>query len=72
VGKARKMQGYQLSDPVVKLSDKNVAYAKEGSLNFRDAVKESVEVKDWVVVYSQGKNAKYDDNDADDLVDLIF
>lgn len=39
VGRARKMQGYQLNDPVVKLSEKNLAYAKEGSLNFRDAVK---------------------------------
>lgn len=35
-------------------------------------MKESVEFKDWVVVYSQGKNAKYDDNDADDLVDLMM
>lgn len=31
----------------------------------------SVDPKDWVLVYSQGKNKKYDDNDADDFVDLL-
>ncbi len=40
-------------------------------MNFKDKVKLSIPFKDWVVVYSVGKNSKYDDKDADDLVALI-
>lgn len=40
-------------------------------MNFKDKVKTAIQFKDWVVVYSQGKNPKYDDSDADNLVDLI-
>jgi aubergine-like protein len=71
VGRVKKLQGYQLNDPEVKLSSNSVVRAKDGALNFRDKVKESVEFKDWVIVYSLGKNAQYDDQDADDFVDLI-
>lgn len=45
--------------------------AKDGTLNFRDRVKERVDFKDWVVVYSVGQNSKYDDGDADNFVGLI-
>ena len=37
----------------------------------KDRLKNSLHFKDWVVVYSYGKNSKYDDQDADDLVSLI-
>ena len=40
-------------------------------MNIRDRLKKCVHFKDWVVVYSYGKNAKYDDNDADSLVNLL-
>ena len=61
-----------MDNPEVKLSANNIIRAKEGSLLFRDKVKEAVEFKDWVIVYSQGKNPTYDDNDADDFSDLIL
>lgn len=53
------------------MGGKNVFRAKDGTLNFRDRVKERVDFTDWVVVYSQGQNPKYDDGDADNLVSLI-
>lgn len=53
------------------MGGKNIFRAKDGSLNFRERVKERVEFKDWVVVYSLGQNPKYDDGDADNLVSLI-
>lgn len=37
----------------------------------KDKLKNSLHFKDWVVVYSYGKNSKYDDQDADDLVSII-
>lgn len=71
MGAPKKVVGYQLDNPEVKLSANNVVRAKEGSLMFKDKVKEAVEFRDYVIVYSQGKNATYDDNDADDFVELM-
>lgn len=65
------VNGYQLDDPEVFLASKNVYRAKDGSLNFKDRVKQAIKFKDWVIVYSQGKNYKYDDQDADDLYALF-
>jgi hypothetical protein len=43
----------------------------DGSMNIRDPLKKGEHFKDWVVVYSQGKQPKYDDQDADALYDVI-
>ena len=51
----------------MKLSNNNTFRAKDGNLNFKDKVKQAVQFKDWVIVYSQGKNPDYDDKDADSL-----
>jgi aubergine-like protein len=71
IGRPRNVVGYQLDDPEVILASKNVFRAKDGSLNFKDKVKQAVNFKDWVIVYSQGKNSSYDDQDADNLSALI-
>jgi hypothetical protein len=56
----------------VRLSAKNIIRAKDGTLNFKDKVKQAIDFKDWVVVYSTGKNAKYDVEEADNLVGLVM
>lgn len=56
-----------MDEPSVKLSNNNTFKAKDGNLNFKDKVKQAVQFKDWVIVYSQGKNPDYDDKDADSL-----
>lgn len=71
IGRPRKVGGYQLYDTQVKLASNNVFKSRDGALNFKDKVKLSIPFKDWVIVYSQGKNPKFDDRDADELVSLI-
>ena len=38
----------------------------------KDKLKNSLHIKDWVVVYSQGQKSKFDDKDADEFVNLIM
>lgn len=71
IGRPKKIGGYQLYDTQVKLASNNIFKSRDGTLNFKDKVKLAIPFKDWVIVYSQGKNSKYDDKDADDLVSLI-
>ena len=40
-------------------------------MNIKARLRDVKNFKDWVVVYSAGKNAKYDDQEADDLVELF-
>ena len=61
VGLPKKVFGYQLQDPKVQLGGTTFT-AKDGSLNFRDKVKQPVKFHDWVVVYSYGKNPSSDDD----------
>lgn len=70
IGEPLRMQGYQLNEPEVKLFSQ-VFRSKDGTLRFKDKVKNAVDLKDWVLVYSQGKSSKYDDADADAFVDLM-
>jgi hypothetical protein len=43
------------------LANNNTYRAKDGNLNFKDKVKYAVKFKDYVIVYSRGKNSDYDD-----------
>lgn len=66
------MQAFQLFQPYVKLANNYVVKNHgDGSMNIRDPLKKGEHFKDWVVVYSQGKMPKYDDQDADALYDVI-
>jgi hypothetical protein len=38
----------------------------------RDKLRSVIPFKDYAVAYSQGNNPKYDDNDADALVNNLF
>jgi hypothetical protein len=66
------VEGFQLDDPGVRLASNSLFIAKDGTLNFKDKVKQAVPFKDWVVVYSRGKYADSDDSDADNFVQLIL
>lgn len=72
LGNPKKIKAYQLSQPYVKVQGTNIVKNHgDGSMNIRDKLRNSIHFKDWVVVYSCGKNAKYDDQDADGLVSLL-
>lgn len=71
IGEPLKMQGYLLNEPEVKLFSQ-VFKSKDGTLRFKDKVKNAIDLKDWVLVYSQGQNSKNDDDaDADSFVHLL-
>jgi hypothetical protein len=65
-----KLDGFQLFEPEIKLRGRDYK-PKDGTFRFKDSLQKCVDPKDWVLVYSHGKNAKWDDNDADDFVDLL-
>ena len=68
----QKIKAYQLVQPYVKVQGTQVVKNHgDGSMNIRDKLRSTVNFKDWVVVYSTGKNAKIDDRDADDLANLL-
>lgn len=41
-------------------------------MNVREKLRSTIPFKDYVIVYSVGNNPKYDDNDADALVNNLF
>lgn len=43
----------------------------DGNMIVRDKLKEPVDFKDYVVVYSRGKNHKDDDREADELCENL-
>ena len=72
VGSPKRVKGFQLLQPYVYLNNNNVLKNHgDGSMNVRDKLKNGVNFKDWVIVYSLGKNAKYDDQDADQLHEIL-
>jgi len=63
---------FQLLQPNVKINGNSVVRNhQDGSMMIKDKLKSSVHFKDWVVIYSYGKNSKYDDEDADNLVSIV-
>lgn len=70
LGNPIRMPGIQLNEPEVRLQTQSFR-SKDGTLRFKDRVKIPVAFKDWVLVYSQGKNSSYDDQDADNFVSLL-
>ena len=64
------MEGYQLNEPEVKLNTQ-IFKSKDGTLRFKDRLKGLVPLKEWLLVYTTGKNSKYDDDDADDFYSLL-
>ncbi len=72
IGKPRIVKAYQLFQPYIKLYNNNIVKNhQDGSMMVRDRLKQVENFKDWVVVYSLGKNPKFDDKDADALIDVL-
>jgi aubergine len=72
VDQPRRIKAFQLQQPYVKVFNNNVVKNHgDGQMNIRDKLRNSVAFKDWVVVYSYGKNTKFDDQDADNLVSIL-
>jgi hypothetical protein len=68
----QKVKAYQLIQPYVRVQGSNIVKNHgDGSMNIRDKLRSIVHFKDWVVVYSTGKNAQQDDRDADDLASIL-
>lgn len=66
------VKAYQLNQPYAKVEGKNIVKNHgDGSMNIRTRLRNAANFKDWVIVYSSGKNPKYDDQDADGLVTLL-
>jgi aubergine-like protein len=70
IGDPLKVEGYQLTEPEVKLNSQ-IFKSKDGTLRFKDRLKTLVSLKDWILVYTTGKNSKYDDEDADNFFSLL-
>jgi hypothetical protein len=68
----RYVEGYLLNNPGVILASNSIFKADNGTLNFKDKVKQAVSFKDWVLVYSRGKYPENDDADADNFVQLVY
>lgn len=62
VKEPKKINAYQLIQPNVMMKGKNIVKNyNDGSMNIKDPLRDVKEFKDWVVVYSQGRNPKFDD-----------
>lgn len=73
IGKPIQIKAHQLPQPYVEVENNLVVKNHgDGSMNIRDRLRQCVHFKDWVVVYSHGKNPKYDDGDADSFVSLMI
>lgn len=66
-----KMDGYCLQKPNLEFSGSTIKPDDKGSIRNRGVLKEPFNFTDWMFVYSLGKNAKRDDDDADSAVDLL-
>lgn len=65
------MDGYCLPKPELEYSGAKIRPDEKGSIRHRGVLKEAFNFSDWVFVYSVGKNAKRDDADADEAVNLL-
>lgn len=72
LGNPRRVESYQLYQPYARLfNDQVLKNHNDGNMVVKDKLKNPVHFKDWVVVYSLGKNPKFDDKDADELVSVM-
>ena len=59
--------GYQLSEPIIKVDCRQ--YKSEGGIfDFRAKLTKVVELKNWGIVYSEGKDADNDRNETNRLI----
>lgn len=66
------MEGYVLDRPVLQYAGgSKITPDNRGNIKFRGILKEPFFFTDWIFAYSLGKNAKRDDDDAEDAVNLM-
>ena len=65
-----KVDGYLLNLPLIQFQS-SVKPDEKGAIKNRGVLKEPHKFKDWVFVYSCGKNPQRDDDDADNAVSTI-
>jgi len=71
IGEAVEMRGWVLKQPQICLRGDSTKNAKDGNLFLKDPVLDAAQFKDWLFVYSTGKDPKFDDQDADYCVDTM-
>jgi aubergine-like protein len=65
------LEGYQLEAPEIKVGGNKKLTVKNGSIMLRDKVLEPHIFKNYFFCYSAGKDAKFDQEDADYAIDQI-
>ena len=60
-----------MNDVDIKLGGSSSVKTNGGSFMFKNQIKNPAVFKDWLFVYSYGKNQNYDDKDADSAFDLM-
>ena len=72
IGHPKRVQAFMLVQPNISVfKNQVIRNHQDGTMNIRDKLKNSLHFKDWVVIYSYSKNSKYDDQDADTLVEIL-
>jgi hypothetical protein len=67
-----RVRAFQLNQPFVRMFGNMVVKNNgDGNMNIRDKLRFPVNFKDYVIVYSYGKQKDYDDGDADALVNIL-
>ena len=71
IGGAKTMEGYILDKPELAFGSGKTRPDEKGTIKNRSKLKNTPAIKDWVFVYSIGKRAEQDDNEADKAVELL-
>ena len=75
IGNAKKMNGFVLPPPNVELGNNHVKTVNKGAIMLgkeNSLLKHAGEIKNWIFIYSVGKNSSdKDTNDADDAFDTL-
>lgn len=66
------MDGYCLQRPNLIYSGAKIQPDNRGNIKHRGVLKEGFKFADWIFAYSQSKNVKRDDEQADKAVDLLI
>lgn len=70
--KPKRIQAFSLFQPYVRLANNYVLKNhQDGSMNVRDPLKKGEHFKDWTIVYSQGRQKHFDDQEGDMLFDIL-
>jgi len=72
IGLPKKIAAFQLFQPNARLFNSTLKNKGDGNMVLREKLKTPINFKDYVIVYSLGKDPKFDDREADNLVDILY